>query len=241
MQDDFLLMKGQAEYMRVSIPITLPPILDRSIADILHSAPQTLLELVDWYGSPLHVIWPHILQRNVDAFRAVLHAYALNFEIFYGAKVNKSLALVRAAVESGIGVDVSSIYELRDALAAGADPSRICATDPVKTSEFHAALIATASLISIDSIEEFSELEQCVRKLAPLTSTPRKVRLLLCYRPASATASRFGMDGNDLLQCLHRLVQFRELFAFEGFHFLLAVMRMKPASRHCANLLPTSI
>jgi diaminopimelate decarboxylase len=222
MQNNLLLMEGQAEYRRVSIPIALPPILDRSIADTLYSAPQTLLELVDRYGSPLHVIWPHILQRNVDAFRAVLHAHALRFEIFYGAKVNKSQALIRAAVESGVGVDVSSIYELRDALAAGADPSQICATGPAKTPEFHAALIANASLISIDSIEEFSELEQCVRKLASLASPPHKVRLLLRYRPASATASRFGMGGDDLLQCLHRLVQLRELFAFEGFHFHLS-------------------
>jgi diaminopimelate decarboxylase len=222
MQDDFPLIHSQAESIQVSAPIALRPILDRSIASILHSTPQTLLELVDRYGSPLHVIWPHILQRNVDAFRAVLHAYALNFEIFYGAKVNKSLALVRAAVESGIGVDVSSIYELRDALAAGADSSRICATGPAKTSEFHAALIANASLISIDSIEEFFELEQRVRGLAQLTSTPRKVRLLLRYRPVSASASRFGMGGGDLLQCLHRLTQLREFFAFEGFHFHLS-------------------
>ncbi|MDV6344224.1 Y4yA family PLP-dependent enzyme [Nitrosomonas sp. Is37] len=221
MQDNFLQMKNGAEHIRASIPIALPPILNQSITDIVYSSPHTLLDLVDRYGSPLHVIWPHILQLNVDAFRAILHAHALRFEIFYGAKVNKSLALVRAAVESGIGVDVSSIYELRDALAAGADPSRICATGPAKTPEFHAELVTNASLISIDSIEEFSALEQCVRRLAPLASSPRKARLLLRYRPALATASRFGMSGDDLLQCLRRLTQLREQFAFEGFHFHL--------------------
>lgn len=222
MHDNHLSENEADEHIRGSIPIALSPVLHQSIADIVYSSPHTLLDMVERYGSPLHVIWPHILQQNVDAFRAVLRAHALRFEIFYGAKVNKSQALVRAAVESGIGVDVSSIHELRDALAAGTDPSRLCATGPAKTLEFHAELVANASLISIDSIEEFSELEQCIRKLAPLASPPRKVRLLLRYRPVSSDASRFGMGGDDLLQCLRRLTQLREQFVFEGFHFHLS-------------------
>jgi diaminopimelate decarboxylase len=219
MQDNFILMEDEAERIPASIPIALPlpPVLNRSIGDIVYSSPHMLLDMVNRYGSPLHVIWPHILQRNVDAFRAVLRANALRFEMFYGAKVNKSQALVRAAVESDIGVDVSSIFELRDALAAGTDPSRLVATGPAKTREFHVELIANASLISIGSLEEFSALEQCVRELSP----SRKVRLLLRYRPASSASSRFGMGGDDLLQCLRRLTQLRERFAFEGFHFHL--------------------
>ena len=196
-------------------PTSLRPVLDQAISDIVYCSPGLLLDLVVRYGSPLHIVWPHSLVQNVEALRTVLRTHDLRFEIFYGAKVNKSQALVRAAVMSGVGVDVSSVYELRDALRAGADPSKLCATGPAKTGTFHAELIANGSLISIDSVEEFSELEECIRQSAPA----RRVRVLLRYRPALSQASRFGMGPEDILLCLQRLTQLTTQFAFEGFHF----------------------
>jgi diaminopimelate decarboxylase len=203
--------------MEACTPMTLSPILHQSISDLVYASPQTLQELVGRYGSPLNIVWPHILAQNVDAFRAVLHAHQVRYEIFYGAKVNKSQALVRAAVETGIGVDVSSIHEFRDALHAGADPARLCATGPAKTAAFHAELIKRAALISVDSVEELAELEKAV------CGTPdRRARVLLRYRPAASHASRFGMGEADLMRCLQRLAQRKDRFAFEGFHFHLA-------------------
>lgn len=215
MQSNMPLAEPGTERARARPPMSLRPILDPAIADIVHSSPAMLLDLADRYGSPLHIVWPHSLVQNVEAFRTVLRAHEVRFEIFYGAKVNKSQALVRAAVASGVGVDVSSVYELRDALRAGAAPSKICATGPAKTRAFHAELIARDSLISIDSAEEFSALEECIRQSPPA----RRVRVLLRYRPALSQASRFGMGPEDLLRCLQRLAQGRTQFAFEGFHF----------------------
>jgi diaminopimelate decarboxylase len=218
MQSNVLLSEAEAKRVQALAPMTLRPILDSAIADIVYSSPKTLLGLVERYGSPLNIVWPHSLKQNVEAFRAVLRTHQVRFEMFYGAKVNKSQALVRAAVESDIGVDVSSLYEMRDALRAGAPPSRLCATGPAKTHTFHAELIANGALISVDSIEEFSDLEECVRH----TATGREARVLLRYRPAASQASRFGMGSDDLLQCLQRLTQLKGWFAFEGFHFHLS-------------------
>lgn len=217
MQSNVLFIEPGTERVPTRAPMALRPILDQAISDIVYSSPKTLLDLVDRYGSPLNIVWPHALRQNVEAFRTVLRSHKVRFEIFYGAKVNKSQALLRAAAESNVGVDVSSVYELRDALRAGADPSRLCATGPAKTSNFHAELIANASLISIDSVEELYELEECVRKIPSI----RMARVLLRYRSASSQASRFGMGADDLLHCLHRLAKLRTQFAFEGFHFHL--------------------
>lgn len=217
MRSDKPLTETGMGRIQIREPMSLKPILDRSIADLVHSSPETLLALADRYGSPLNIVWPHILKQNVEAFRSVLRAHQVRFEIFYGAKVNKSQALVSAAVESGIGVDVSSIHEMRDSLRAGANPARLCATGPAKTAAFHAELIANGALISIDSAEELAELEESVRRLAP----DRRARILLRYRPDASRASRFGMGGEDLMRCLHRLVEARKQFAFEGFHFHL--------------------
>lgn len=203
--------------MEACAPMMLSPILDQSVSRLVCTSPETLQNLVNRYGSPLNIVWPHILKQNVEAFRAVLHAHRVRYEIFYGAKVNKSQALVHAAVESGIGVDVSSIYEFRDALRAGADPARLCATGPAKTAAFHAELVTHDSLISIDSMEELSELEDVIRG-----TQGRRVRVLLRYRPAESHASRFGMGDEDLARCLRRLAERTHRFAFEGFHFHLS-------------------
>lgn len=196
----------------------LAPLLHPYIARLIETEPQTLTALINRYGSPLHIVWPQIVQHNVDNFRTVLARHDVRYGMFYGAKANKSPALVRAAVEAGIGVDVSSVYEMRDALRAGIDPSRLCATGPAKTRVFHAALVSCGALISLDSIEEFDDLQALVREIEP----DRAVRVLLRYRPDGATASRFGMSMEAVLDCLLRLVEQRKDFSLEGFHFHLS-------------------
>ncbi|BCT68027.1 hypothetical protein [Nitrosospira sp. NRS527] len=76
MQDNFLLVENEAGHIRASIPIALP-VLNQSITDMVYSTPHTLLDLVNRHGSPLHVIWPHILQQNIDAFRTILAVGAI--------------------------------------------------------------------------------------------------------------------------------------------------------------------
>ncbi|RKQ60848.1 diaminopimelate decarboxylase [Vogesella indigofera] len=224
MQSHTQLLEAETGSLKAWTPGVLRPILDPAVADIVYSSPQSLLDLVERYGSPLNIVWPHILKQNVEALRAVLRKHQVRFDVFYGAKVNKSQALVRAAVEAGIGVDVSSVYEMRDALRAGVAPARLCATGPAKTREFHAELIANVALISVDSAEELAELEACLHRVA----NGSVARVLLRYRPASSSASRFGMGGDELLQCLRHLSEQKQRFSFEGFHFHLGGYGFEP-------------
>ncbi len=214
-------------------PAALPPLLDRAVADAVYGAPHTLLELVAQHGSPLHLVWPHLLQQNVAAFRDVLGRHGVPHRLFYGAKVNKSQALMRAAVQAGIGIDVSSIHEMADALRAGADPAGLCATGPAKTAAFHAALLHEGALNAVDSPEEFAELE---RRTSATPATPGKARVLLRYRPLASGDSRFGMDGGALLECLQRLARQRDRFSFEGFHFHLGGYAWEPRAQAIREL-----
>lgn len=198
----------------------LQPIQGPEIARLL-ALPQALFDMTATYGSPLNVVFPQALTKNVEHFHAVLRRHEAPCRIFYGAKVNKSPALVRAAVNADIGVDVSSLYEMRDALRSGIDPTRLCATGPAKTRVFHMALIANCALISIDSVEELCDVEAVAREIAP----SRPVRVLLRYRPCSQRNSRFGMSGGELRLCLDRLLQAGQVFTLEGFHFHLGGYR----------------
>jgi len=225
---------GDARHASAHAPALLKPILDEAVRACIESSPGRLIDLVDEHGSPLNIVLPQMLRRNVQAFERVLQAHRVRHAIYYGAKVNKSQALVRAAVECGIGVDVSSIHEMRDALRAGARMADLCATGPAKTSEFHAELLAGAALISVDSVEELSDLIESSATIAP----PSRPRLLLRYRPAASAQSRFGMGGEDILSSLRELVRMKDRFSFEGFHFHLSGYAAETRAQAVRELLP---
>jgi diaminopimelate decarboxylase len=193
----------------------LRPIMGENIADFLQNQQQVLQQGSERFGSPLHLLWPDRLADNLRALQTVLNDSKLASKIYYGVKVNKSVGLMGAALHAGGGLDVSSLYELHDALALGAHGHDIVATGPAKTAAFHRALLACNALISIDSREEFDDLEQ----LLPKDGGAHPV--LLRLRPKSQGQSRFGMTAEDAIQCLKRLTETPAL-QFEGVHFHLS-------------------
>ncbi|WP_411379175.1 Y4yA family PLP-dependent enzyme [Pseudomonas sp. MPB26] len=198
-------------------PAMLKPLIDPIISRLINNFPDKLIALIKQHGSPLNLVWPHALESNTHALLAVLKQYSVPHAIFYGAKANKSQSLLVAAANSGVGVDVSSVHELQAALRAGTPGARICATGPAKTAVFHQALVSAGSLISIDSLEEFEDLQSVIEA----QPTPTKARVLLRYRPKTSPQSRFGMSSQDLLEGLQRLRKYTDIFHFEGFHFHL--------------------
>jgi len=213
-------------------PDALCPLLDPRIDALIQDEPERLFALAEQYGSPLNIVWPDILQDNARRLAGVLGSSGVPFRIFYGAKVNKSPGLVEAAACAGIGVDISSPYELRDALHAGTPPALICATGPAKTRDFQRELIHRKVLISVDSIEELQELNGL---LAECGDGP--ARILLRYRPASAAASRFGIGATALSRCLRLVAAQPGRFAFEGFHLHLSGYQYEGRVRAVAELI----
>ncbi|CAD5200970.1 hypothetical protein [Pseudomonas sp. FEN] len=205
------------EFTEVHDPELLKPLLDPVISHLIYNAPETLVGLLKQHGSPLNLVWPHAFQANATALQALLNQFGIRHAIFYGAKANKSQSLLAAAASAGFGVDVSSVHELDAARRAGTPAEHLCATGPAKTSAFHRALVREGSLICVDSMEEFDHLKSLVESLPP----PVKARVLLRYRPLDCPSSRFGMSANDLLLCLQRLAELKDMFHFEGFHFHL--------------------
>ncbi|NTG51605.1 Y4yA family PLP-dependent enzyme [Agrobacterium rhizogenes] len=197
---------------------SLSPILTPRTADLISHNGKLLIEWAEKHGSPFHLVSPEALGENVDALAGLLAQNGINHALYYGAKVNKSPGLMHAALDAGIGVDVSSLYELQDALALGAAGERIVATGPAKTGAFHDALIACKALISIDSPEELDDLSARL----PEDGEPQPV--LLRLRPGSQAGSRFGMDADDVRLCLSVIVADSRL-RFDGLHFHLSGYR----------------
>lgn len=196
----------------------LSPILRSRTADLISHNGALLIDWVEKHGSPFHLVSPEALGENARALTDVLAQHRVNHALYYGAKVNKSPGLMHAALNAGIGVDVSSLYELRDTLALGAAGDRIVATGPAKTRAFHDALIACKALISVDSPEELDDLSARL----PEDGEPQPV--LLRLRPGSQAGSRFGMDADEVLLCLS-VIAVDKRFRFDGLHFHLSGYR----------------
>lgn len=193
----------------------LLPILRPGTTELLGGNSPLLINWVDRYGSPVNLIWPDELQTNLAALRGVLRESGVVNAIYYGAKVNKSLGLLAAALRAGAGIDVSSLYELRDARQLGADGAQLVATGPAKTAAFHNELIKCNALISVDSPEELEDLIRCLPKGGPVQP------VLLRLRPTSQARSRFGMPAAAIRYCLSRIAGESRL-RFDGLHFHLS-------------------
>ncbi|HEU5129519.1 MAG TPA: diaminopimelate decarboxylase [Glycomyces sp.] len=95
--------------------------VERSGEGSLHIGGIPVGELAERFGTPAYIL-------DEDDFRARCRAWARAFtgtDVFYAAKAFCSKAVLRAAVEEGLNVDVCTGGELAVALAAGIDPARL--------------------------------------------------------------------------------------------------------------------
>ncbi|WP_436529002.1 Y4yA family PLP-dependent enzyme [Actinoplanes sp. HUAS TT8] len=185
--------------------LSLTPRIDTTIQSLLDDR-DYLAELLDALGSPLAVVLPQRLQKNVTAFRETYRRHHLSGRLYYAHKANRSRALLRELAAGDTGVDVASLGELQHALGAGFTPDRIVATGP-KNRDFLWLAARTGVTVSADSGDELAELAGIVAghrlprvpvtlRLSGFTSTG--VRVL-------ARRSRFGTPVGELADALDLL------------------------------------
>ncbi|MBI5460104.1 diaminopimelate decarboxylase [Methanobacterium sp.] len=119
------------------------------------------LELAQEYGTPLYVTDE---MRVRDNYRRVHQAFSneyKDFKIFYAAKANTSLAMMKILEQEGSCIDAVSPGEIYTALLAGFEPERILYTgNNVTTDELKFALDAGVrmNLDSVSMLERLAEL-----------------------------------------------------------------------------------
>lgn len=150
------------------------------------------------YGSPLVVYDEATLRARARAYRSAAPA-AL---VCYGAKAFPNVAVMRVLAEEGVGADVSTLGELRFALAAGIDGDRLVVHGNNKTDDELAAAAAVRALVVIDSLEEVDRARTAgvVRTLVRVTpgieaDTHAAIR-------TGQTGSKFGLAPDDAIAAL---------------------------------------
>lgn len=182
-----------------------------------------IFELIEALGSPLNILFPHLLDENLVGFRQIFRKHNLEGRIYFAHKANRSDTIPRHLATTEAFIDVSSINELRHALGSGFEASRIQATGP-KNTEFMYLCAPHNIVVAIDSLQElheFIDIKQAV-------GSKKKSRILLRVSgfknrqgKHQGKASRFGIRIERVRDALEILAEVRDEFELLGFSFHL--------------------
>ncbi|HMK53609.1 MAG TPA: diaminopimelate decarboxylase [Methanobacteriaceae archaeon] len=118
------------------------------------------LDLAQEYGTPLYVIDE---MRVRDNYRRVYNAFSheyKNFQIFYAAKANTNLAVLRILEEEGSGIDAVSPGEIYTSLLSGFEAEKVLYTgNNITTPELEYA-IQSGVRINVDSVSQLKRLAE---------------------------------------------------------------------------------
>ncbi|MCC3764991.1 diaminopimelate decarboxylase [Glycomyces sp. TRM65418] len=131
--------------------------VERADDGVLHIGGLSVQDLAAEFGTPAYVL-------DEDDFRARCRSWTEAFadaDVYYAAKAFCSKAVLRAAVEEGLNVDVCTAGELAVALSAGLEPARLGLHGNNKSlAELRQAVELDLGRIVADSFTEIERLEE---------------------------------------------------------------------------------
>ncbi|MHB8628512.1 MAG: diaminopimelate decarboxylase [Aggregatilineales bacterium] len=167
----------------------------------LYCEQVSLEALADTVGTPCYI---YSLDRARANYRRLATAFApLGASIHYSLKANANLALVRALLAEGTGLDAVSGGEIYRALAAGAAPHRIVFAGVGKTAdELAYALDQRIGCFNVESAQELERLNALaasrdVRPIVALRLNPDVQADTHRYIATGHAAAKFGIGETE--------------------------------------------
>ncbi|MBP7216925.1 MAG: diaminopimelate decarboxylase, partial [Candidatus Omnitrophica bacterium] len=172
-------------------------------------------DLAKRFGTPLYVYSYHTL---IDHFMKLKQAFsALDAVICYSVKANSNLALLKALVDKGAGLDVVSGGELFRALKVGCPPEKIVYASVGKTdAEIEEAIKRRILFFNVESLPELENLNRIAGRLG------KDVRVALRINPdveakthkfitTGKITNKFGIDLENAYKILLMRHRFNRL------------------------------
>jgi diaminopimelate decarboxylase len=169
-------------------------------------------ELVRTFGSPLLVYDEETIRARARAYRAV----APEATIAFGAKAFPNVEVMRVLAEEGLGADVSTLGELRFALAAGIAGADLVVHGNNKSDDELAAAAGGGALVVLDSLEEIERARAAgVRRTLVRVTPGIEADTHEAIRTGHA-GSKFGLARSDALEALERAPEIEGLHVHIG-------------------------
>jgi diaminopimelate decarboxylase len=159
-----------------------------------------LAALADEHGTPLLVLCERTLRARARSYREA----APEALVVYGTKAFPNVAVLRALADEGLGADVSTLGELRFALAAGVRGDLLVVHGNNKDDDELTEAAQAGALVVIDSLDELARAEQAgvERTLVRVTAgveadTHESIR-------TGHRGSKFGLPAEQALEAIER-------------------------------------
>jgi diaminopimelate decarboxylase len=172
------------------------------------------------FGTPFYVYDLDLVERRLDALRAVLPR---GFRVAYAVKANPALAILSHLRRLGAGADIASAGELDAVLRAGFDPAAVAMTGPGKQDgELAAAVAAGIGFVTCESFGELRRLERiaagqgCRQRVLLRLAVTEDARLET-VRLIGGAGGKFGMPLPDLREAARHAAASPHL-EFAGVH-----------------------
>lgn len=169
------------------LPARLPAWQARLCADT-----TTVHALLSRFGSPVHVHGSAPLLDNAAALRMAAAEAGADLEVFFARKANKALVYVETALDAGLGIDVASAEELRQAAALGARGPRLMVTAAVKPPTLLREAVGAGATVVLDNACEAEALAAVAAGLG----RPARVAIRISgfHTARGRLRSRFGFE-----------------------------------------------
>lgn len=159
------------------------------------------IDLVKQYGSPLFVINEDRVRENLRTYRAAFP----DADMYYAAKANGNLAIMRILALDGAGADVFSGGELYLAILAGIERKKILFNGNSKTDAELTMAIETGVRVSVDSIDELRTLAALARGMGKTIDVAFRVNpdVSATTHPKIATglkSAKFGIPHEEVVE-----------------------------------------
>ncbi len=141
----------------------------------LFERPKDISTWLDLHGSPLNIIDPAPMARNSAELEDVARRFDLDFRIYFARKANKALALVDAAHDLGLGVDVASEQELRQVLGREVPADDLVVTAAIKPTRLLELCLESGATVVADNSDELDLLVRLAQRSK--NATPVALRL----------------------------------------------------------------
>jgi len=177
---------------------------------------DVFMESASRYGTPQYLFDEPSLRVRIAASKDVFAKYFERYRLFYAMKSNPFEGLCRQAVGNGMGLDVSSGFELVKALKTGC--SEIIFSGPGKTQEELRLAFQNRSRVTplMDSFGEFQRISELLKEKGNV-----KDPLKLGVRVRShhlGIWNKFGIPLKDLSEMIKKAVSLKRA-QFKGIQF----------------------
>lgn len=189
-------------------------------------------EIVDLYGTPLHVMDEALLRSSYVRFSKAFARHGIRCEIYYSYKTNSVPGILKVLHDEGAGAEVISPFELWLALELKVSPDAIIYNGPGKSPE--GLRLAIEKGIRRININSFCELDFIEALAAEIGAKPT-VGVRLYTGVGWGDQFGFGIESGDAWRVFERLSRTKAV-EIDGVHFHLGSQIHTPQLYEAAAL-----